>query len=568
MNINRQNIRNTLKGHIMNNKIYVIGHKNPDTDSVCSAIAYAALKNKLTRSYIYEPRIAGNINPETEFVLNYFNVTEPALIDSVGTQVSDLKYRLTPGVSSHISLQKAWGLMKEWDVATLPITDGFKKLTGIIGIDDIAYSYMDDIDNYALGRARTPYKNIKETINGTIITGNEHAYFTKGKVLVLSGNQDTMREIIMPDDIVLLGDVYENQMLALENKAACIIVCSETDIHPDVIEKAKATESILMTTPHGSFTTARLINQSIPISFLMKKDDLITFEPEDYLCDVQKTMSQVRFRDFPIIGPNNEYVGMMSRRNLMNAGKKQLILVDHNEKNQAVDGIDEAEVLEIIDHHRIGSLETASPALFRNQPLGCTCTIISLMYQEAGITPEKDIAGLMLSAILSDTLMFKSPTCTATDRAQAEKLAKIASVDITGYASSLFEAASNFKNKSLEEVFFTDFKIFDNIDESFGVSQISSVSDKQLLALAPKLMAFMPSALSAKGLAKGYCMLTDILTETTYLICVGTDTLTDTKLLFPLSEINEDGLLVLHGMVSRKKQLIPVLLSHKSIPPL
>ncbi len=547
----------------MNNKVYVVGHKNPDTDSVCSAIAYAALKNKLTRSFNFEPRIAGSINPETSFALRYFKHETPALIESVGTQVNDLKYRLTPGVSSHISLKTAWSLMKEWDVVTLPITDGYKKLTGIIGIDDIAYSYMDEIDNYALGRARTQYKNIKETLNAAVITGNEHAYFTRGKVLVLSGNRETMKEIITSDDIVLLGDVYENQMLALENNAACIIVCGETNIHPDVIEKAKSQDSLILATPHGSFTTARLINQSIPISFLMKKDDLITFELDEYLSDVRKTMSQVRFRDFPIIGPNGEYIGMMSRRNLMSAGKKQLILVDHNEKTQAVDGIEEAEVLEIIDHHRIGSLETTSPVVFRNQPLGCTSTIISLMYEESNIAPDKAIAGLMLSAILSDTLMFKSPTCTPVDRAQAEKLAGIAEINMSDYASALFEAGSDYKNKSLEEIFFTDFKVFDNNNESFGVSQISSISQKQLLSLAPKLLSFMPAALAAKGLDKGYCMLTDILNETTYLLCIGKDVTLEVKQLFPLSEMHEDGFLILHGMVSRKKQLIPVLLSKR-----
>ena len=535
-------------------RVWVVGHKNPDTDSICAAISYAHLKNK-SETGTFIPRKAGNINNETKYVLNRFGVEEPKTITDVGAQLKDIDYRHTQGVSGHYSLKKAWELMRELDVVTLPVVDANRRLQGVIVNGDIAYSYMDVLDNRILGRARTRYKNIIETINGTMVTGNAHAHFVKGKVVVASGNRAAMREEIEDDDLVILGNIKERQQIALEQNASCIVVCGESVVDDEIVAMAQERECVLITTDYDSFTTARLIHQSMPIRYFMTKDNIITFELDDYVDDVKEVMSKIRHRDFPILDEQRHLIGMMSRRNLLDMKKKQLILVDHNEKMQAVDGIEQADILEIIDHHRLGSLETISPIFFRNQPLGCTSTIIYQMYQEKGVEIEPQIAGLLCSAILSDTLMFRSPTCTPMDRAAAEALAKIADVDVEELATAMFEAGSDFKSKTIEEIFYQDFKVFDSDDIQFGVAQVSAVSRKQLNTIKGDLQEYMRKVLEEKGLKMVFVMLTDIFQEETELIYAGGMAKPVIEKAFGVEE--QEGGFLLPNVVSRKKQLIP-----------
>lgn len=534
--------------------VWVVGHKNPDTDSICAAVAYAYLKNQTDEGRFVAKR-AGKINSETRYVLDRFGVEEPGRIADVGAQIKDIDYRQTDGVSGHYSLKKAWELMRQLDVVTLPVVDTNKRLTGLIVNGDIAYSYMDVLDNRILGRAKTQYKNIIETINGTVITGNEHAYFTKGKVVVASGNRAAMREEIEDDDLVILGNIKERQMIALEQNASCVIICGEMNVDEEVIAKAEQMECVLITTLYDSFTVARLIHQSMPIRYFMTKKNLITFEPDDYVDDVKETMSKIRHRDFPILDEQRHLIGMMSRRHLLNMKKKQLILVDHNEKTQAVDGIEQADILEIIDHHRLGSLETLSPIFFRNQPLGCTATIIYQMYQEKGVEVTPQIAGLLCSAIVSDTLMFRSPTCTQIDKTTAYALAEIAQVDVEELAAGMFEAGSDFSAKTTEEIFYQDFKIFDSDDIQFGVAQVSAVSRKQLNSIKPELQQYLDQVMADKGLRMVFVMLTDIFEEETELIYAGSMAKGVVEQAFGVSE--QDGGFLLQNVVSRKKQLIP-----------
>lgn len=538
--------------------VWVVGHKNPDTDSICAAISYAYLKNQTEDGHFIAKR-AGSINNETRYVLERFGAKEPGLITDAGAQIKDIDYRQTEGVSGHFSLKKAWELMRSLDVVTLPVVDESKRLTGLIVNGDIAYSYMDVLDNRILGRAKTQYRNIIETINGCMVTGNDHAYFTKGKVVVASGNRETMRDEIEDDDLVIVGNITARQLIAIEQNASCVIICGETKVNPGVIERAQKKECVLITTPYDSFTTARLIHQSMPIRYFMTKENLITFEPDDYVDDVKETMSKIRHRDFPILDEQRHLVGMMSRRNLLNMKKKQLILVDHNEKTQAVDGIEQADILEIIDHHRLGSLETISPIFFRNQPLGCTATIIYQMYQEKGVDVPKQIAGLLLSAIISDTLMFRSPTCTPLDKSVAEALAVIAEVDIETYAKNMFQAGSNFSGKSTEEIFYQDFKIFHTDDCDFGVAQISAMSREELDKVAEQIRPFMVQVLAEKKIDMVYVMLTDILEESSKIIFDGENAGRILGAAFRKEE-RADGIL-LDGIVSRKKQFIPTLMN-------
>lgn len=538
--------------------VWVVGHKNPDTDSICAAITYANLKNQVDPDNTYIAKKAGNVSSETKYVLERFGVEEPETVTDAGAQVKDIDYRETNGVDGHISLKKAWNLMKTLDVVTLPVVDKQKRLQGLIVNGDLAYSYMDVMDNTILGQAKTQYKNIIETIEGTMITGNEHAYFTKGKVVVASGNRAAMHEEIEDDDLVILGNIKERQMIALEENASCIIVSTKEEIDDEVITLAKEKECVIISTPYDSFTVARLIHQSLPIKYFMTRKGIVSFEMDDYVDDVREQMAKIRHRDFPIIDEQRHLLGMMSRRNLLNFKKKRLILVDHNEKSQAVDGIEDANILEIIDHHRLGSLETISPIFFRNQPLGCTGTIIYQMYMEQGVEVDKQTAGLLLAEIISDTLMFRSPTCTAVDKMEAEQLAKIAEVNIEELATAMFEAGSDFSSKTTEEIFYQDFKIFTLDDMAFGVSQVSAVSRKQLNSIKEGLRDYMNTVIGEKSLNMAFVMLTDIFSETTELIYMGNGAKEIAEKAFGVKE--KKGGYMLEGVVSRKKQLIPSLM--------
>ncbi len=548
----------------MDNKdIWVVGHKNPDTDSVCSAISYANFKN-LTSEGNYIPKKAGEINNETAFVLDYFDVEEPATVESVGTQIKDIDIRQNKGIDSHLSLKRAWDLMNELDVVTLPVVDDNGRVEGIIVNGDIAYSYMNVIDNSILSQARTQYKNIIETLNGKLICGNEHAYFVKGKVCVASGSRDTIKSEIEKDDLIISGNIKERQLIALDQNPSCMVVCCATKLDKEVIDKANEIDCVLLTTEYDTFTAARLINQSMPVKYFMTKDNLVMFDRDDYIDEVKDVTSRIRHRDFPVVDEQLHYVGMFSRRHLLGKGRKSIILVDHNEKSQAVDGINEAEILEIIDHHRIGSLETISPIVFRNYPLGCTATIIYKLYKEHNVEIEPKIAGIMCAAILSDTLMFRSPTCTDYDKEVGEELARIAGIDIEKFALSMFEAGSDFGEKPIEEIFYTDFKTFAASDIVFGVSQVSAVTDNQLNSVKDKIYPAMKQAALDKKLDMVFVMLTNIIDQNTKLIHIGDMDMKYVRMSFPDSVMEGDAL-ILDKVVSRKKQLIPGLMEAFSL---
>lgn len=541
-------------------KIWVVGHKNPDTDSICAAIAYAHLKNQSAPEGVkYEPKRAGELNEETKYVLKHFHVKAPALITDAGAQVKDIEIRKTNGVSGKLSMKRAWEMMKQLNVATLPITSEDNKLEGLITTGDIAKSYMDIYDCRVLARAKTQYKNILETLEGTLLVGNEHAYFCDGKVLVAAANPDMMEEYIEDNDLVISGNRYESQLCALEMNASCMIICSGAKVTKTIQKIAAEKDCVLISTPYDTYTVARLINQSIPLKYFMKRENLVTFGMDDYVDDVRDTMQKEKHRDFPVLDEKGKYVGMISRRNLLSMKKKQLILVDHNEKSQAVDNIDGSEILEIIDHHRLGSLETMAPVFFRNQPLGCTATIIYQMYREQGVEITKEIAGLLCSAILSDTLMYRSPTCTEVDHIVAEELALIAGIQTDEYAKAMFQAGSDFSSKTEEEIFYQDFKAFCSNGTDFGVGQISAMTQEELDQVKEKLQPYLQQVIAERKVSMVFVMLTNILEENTYLICAGEGAEELVQNAYHVHE--ENGYYLLKGVVSRKKQLIPMFMS-------
>ena len=539
-------------------KVWVVGHKNPDTDSICAAIAYANLKNQADGNR-YEAKRAGELNEETKYVLDTFGVKSPGLITDVGAQVKDIEIRKTPGVSGKISLKRAWEMMKEQNVVTLPVTDKENNLEGLIITGDIATSYMDVYDNSILSRAKTQYQNIVDTLDGTMLCGNEHAYFMKGKVVVGSANPETMEQFLEDDDLVIMGNRYDAQICARESNASCIVIAGSPQVPKTIVKMAEEKHCVLITTDYDTYTAARLINQSMPIKFFMRREQLVTFETEEYIDEVREIMSKEKHRDFPVLDEDGKYIGMISRRNLLNMKKKQLILVDHNEKTQAVDGIGGADILEIIDHHRIGSLETMSPVFFRNQPLGCTATIIYQMYQEQKVAIDKKVAGLLCSAILSDTLMYRSPTCTPLDKAVAEELAQIADINIEEHAKAMFQAGSDFGSKTPEEIFYQDFKTFSQDGVEFGVGQLSAMTQEELEQVRDKLLPYLRDVLVERKIEMVFVMLTNIIEETTYLICAGEKA---DDLVEKAYHVHKEGdYHVLKGVVSRKKQLIPMFMS-------
>ena len=533
--------------------VYVIGHKNPDTDSICSAVAYAELKNLLHGGGYCAAR-AGQINQETQDVLNFFQAQAPIYVPDVMTDVSDIEIRKTQGVTGDISLKKAWNMMRALGVVTLPITDN-QRLQGLITIGDIANAYMDVYDNCILSVAGTPYKNILETLDAELLLGDKNALYDRGEVVIAAANPDVMEDYIHEGDMVILGNRYESQLCAIEMNAACIIVCMGAKVSKTIQKLAQEHNCSIIVTPHDTFTVARMINQSMPISHFMKREGLVTFKVTEKTEDIKGIMGQKRYRDFPILDLDGNYIGMISRRNLLNLRKRRLILVDHNEASQTVDGIAFADILEIIDHHRIGTLETLEPVYFRNQPVGCTATIIYQMYQENGVKISKKIAGLLMAAIISDTLMFRSPTCTSIDRMAAEKLSEICGVEIEEFAIDMFSAGSDMSSRTPKEIFNQDKKKFQVGDHSFIVAQINSMNAIELEEVKEKLVPYLSERFEGLGVEMCFVMLTNIVKEDTELLCFGEKAKDVARSAFQLSPDMEH--IVLKGLVSRKKQLIP-----------
>ena len=543
-------------------KTLVLGHRNPDTDSICSAICYAGFKHQLTGEN-YEPCRAGNVNPETQYVLDYFNLKAPRLVENVKTQVKDIEIRKTKGVSRGISLKNAWGLMQEHNVVTLPCVTEEGLLEGVITIGDITKSYMNLYDSSIISKACTKYANILDTLEGSMVVGDSETYFDQGKVLIAAANPDLMENYIEKHDLVILGNRYESQLCAIEMEAGCIIVCEGAGVSLTIRKLAQERGCAVITTPYDTYTTARLINQSMPISYFMTKENIIEFSEEDYLDDIREIMASKRHRDFPVLDSDGKYIGMISRRNLLGAKGKSIILVDHNEKSQAVEGMESADIREIIDHHRLGTVETMSPVFFRNQPLGCTATIIYQMYQENHMEIDKTTAGLLCSAIISDTLLFRSPTCTAVDKAAGLALAQIAGLDIEKYAIDMFSAGSNLKGKSDGDIFYQDFKRFTVGNSVFGIGQITSLNAVELKDLRSRMSVYTEKEREQHEIDMMFFMLTNILTESTDLICTGqgAEQLITTAFHVADEDVEnvsaQTGIVKLPGVVSRKKQLAP-----------
>ena len=540
-------------------KVVVIGHRNPDTDSICSAIAYAELKNR-TSTLVCEPRRAGKMNQETEFVLKKFGVTPPRMCTDVNPKIRDVDYREMPGIPGSTSLRRAWKIMRDQQIDTLSITSADNELEGIITVKDLATANMDVFDTAVLAKSRTSYKNILETLNGTMVVGDADAVCTTGHIKIGTATPEMLESSVEKGDIVILSNRYESQLCAIEKEASLLIICNGAKVGRTIQRIADETGVAIMTTPEDTYAAGKLISQCAPISYYMTRDDILKFTLVTPVADVLRVMAKVRHRYFPILDEDGKYCGMVSRRNVIALRKRRIILVDHNEATQAVEGFGQAEILEIIDHHRIGSLETSGPVYFRNQPVGCTATIITQMYDENGVDIPPQIAGLLLAAILSDTLAFRSPTCTPVDENAAKRLAKIAGVDIEEFSTEMFEAGEKLDDKTPEEVFLQDFKVFMCGDIRFGVAQGSYMTRKNLQAAQALLQPYLEEARNKQNVEDLYMLLTDVPKEESVVICTGRYAAEVLSNGFE-SQPAADGSWTLPGVVSRKKQFIPAMMS-------
>lgn len=539
--------------------VHVIGHRHPDTDSICAAITYANLKNKIGEGETCVPCRAGDLNRETEFALRSFKVPKPRMLVDVSPQIRDVDVRRMESVSSQMSLRQAWTVMRDKNIDTLCIADEKENLQGVITVKDIATANMDGFDPYILALSGTSYNNIIDTLNATVEVGDPTGKKVTGRIIVGSGSAEAMEKVVTKGDIVIVTNRSESQLAAIEMEAGCVVICAKEKMSRTVCMLAEEKGVVILSTPHSTYVAGQMISQSAPIGHYMIKENLLTFTLDTTVEAASKVMASVRMRYFPVLDDDGKYYGVVSRRNLMNLHKKKVILVDHNERDQAVEGIDQADLLEIIDHHRIGVLETDGPVYFRNVPVGCTCTIVYQMYRENNIKPSKAMAGLMLSAILSDTLMFRSPTCTMVDEAAAKELAAIAEVDVETYGNAMFEAGGDVSGKSAEEIFNGDYKKFAVGDVQFGVGQGSYMTEKNRKDSEALVGPYLETARTKQGLQYVFYMFTDVRTSTTELLMAGPDA--DKIIRRAFSVEIENDMAVLPGVVSRKKQMIPALLA-------
>lgn len=539
--------------------IKVIGHRNPDTDSICSAIAYSNLKNILDPEHPCKPCRAGLLNRETEFVLDYFKVPLPQLYTDVSPHIRDVDIRPAKGVDGETSLRRAWMTMRDQELDTLCVVDGEQNLLGVITVKDVATANMDGMDPHTLEVAKTSYQNLIDILDGAVLVGDVTDKTVEGRIIIGSGSAEQIEASISPGDVVVVSNRAESQLAALEMDAGCIIVCASSKVSRTMQMLAEEKGCIVISTQNSTYVTGQMLSQAAPIRHYMTTGRLLTFTLHTPVEEATRVMASVRFRYFPVLDDDGKYIGVVSRRNLLNLHRKQLILVDHNEKGQAVEGIDSAEVLEIIDHHRIGTMETDGPVYFRNVPVGCTCTIVYQMYRENDVEISPIMAGLMLSAILSDTLMFRSPTCTPMDEKAARKLAELAGVELEKYADAMFEHGGDVSGKTAAEVFNGDYKIFTSGEVRFGVGQGSYMTEKNRKAAQALVGPYLPEARTKQGLDYIFYMFTDVRNSGTELLMAGAGAEELVAKTFGVEV--RDGMAVLPGVVSRKKQMIPRLIN-------
>lgn len=541
----------------MKDVIYVTGHKNPDSDSICAAIAYAEFKNKTGETPVLALR-QGELSRETQFILDYFEVEKPTLLTTMKPQVSDLEYDKISPVQPEISLKMAWSIMKKNNVKTLSVVDDNGKLKGVVSVSNLTSTYMDIWDNKILAKSNTKIENILDTLSAKSIFLHEADPSFPGKIVIAAMLPSSAEDHIEQGDVVICGDRKDTQEMIINSKVSLMIVSGNHPVSDEIVEAAKKAGCSIISTPYDSFTASRLIVQSIPISYVMVSSDIVKFTLTDYVEDIKDVMLKTRYRSYPVVDSNNKVVGAVSRFHLISQIKKKVILVDHNERAQSVDGLEDAEILEIIDHHRIADIQTGSPIYFRNQPVGSSSTIVASIFFENGIRPSKKAAGVLTGAIISDTLMFRSPTTTPTDREVLKRLSEITGVDPEEFAAKMFKAGTSLEGKTVSEIFNQDYKIFSLSNYKIGVSQVTTMDIDGFDPMKPSMMDYMDKKVKDEGFNFLLLLLTDILKGGSQLFVAGPNKEIVSK---AFNITLKDDSAYAPGLLSRKKQVIPPITS-------
>lgn len=539
----------------LKNVVYVTGHKNPDSDSICAAISYAELKNK-TGNIPAIPVRLGNVSRETQFILDYFNVEAPEFLETVKLKVEDLKIDNISPISPDISLKMAWNIMRDKNIKSIPVGDHKDHLIGLLSISNLTSSYMDIWDNKILSKSETSIDNIIDTLSAKALYINENVKVFPGKICVAAMQPNSMKEHVDEGDIVIVGDRPEIHEEVINEKVSLMILIGSSSLSDELLAKAKEAGITVISTPHDSFTASRLIIQSIPVRYVMVKDDIVSFSTDDLVEDVKETMLETRYRSYPVVDSEGKVIGTISRYHLISNFKKKVIQVDHNERGQSVPGLEEADVLEIIDHHRVADIQTSNPIFFRNEPIGSTSSIVAKCYFENGIRPSREIAGLLCGAIISDTLLFRSPTCTEQDKYICNKLAEIAEINLEEFAKEMFKAGTSLQGKTVEQIFNQDFKPFTIGDTKIGVAQVNTMDIEGFMPLKDDMLSYMSKKAEEGGFDMLMLLLTDILTEGSQILVAGKQP----EIVEKAFKVElKDSMAFLPGVLSRKKQVIPPL---------
>ena len=540
----------------MSEIVYVSGHKNPDTDSICSAIAYSYLLNA-TNKYNAVPVRLGEVNRETEYVLKRFGVEHPVLLKTVKQKVEDLNYDKVTVFSKDLTLKTAWFLLKQQNLKSAPILDEHGQLLGLLSTSNIIEGYMDQWDSEVLKKAKTPVENVIDTLEANVIYLNEALKVINGDIHIaaMSGNEAKKR--IHENDVVIVGGDRSDDLEELISvKPSLIILTGSLTSNEHVVNKCKEQGISIVSTPFNTYQTSQQIVQAIPVEYVMIKGDIKTFSTDDTLDYMKEVMSETRYRGYPVIDLNNRCVGSISRFALLKGLRKKVILVDHNERGQSIPGVEEADILEIVDHHRVADIQTVGPLLFRGEPLGSTATIVTKIFDELDVEMPSHIAGLLLGAVVSDTLLFKSPTCTPVDTKIAKKLAEIAGVDIQEFAMEMFKAGTSLVGKTVDEIFNQDFKKFSFDNLQVGVAQVNSMDIEGFLPYKKDMLDYMNKFAEDNNLEFTLLLLTDIINANSEIFVGG-----------PRPELVEKAFNVqltecqgtLAGVISRKKQVVPAI---------
>lgn len=538
----------------MNDVVYITGHRNPDTDSICSAISYSEFKNKVGVNAV--PIRLGDVSRETQFALDYFGVKAPKLVETVKTQIADLEIDNVTPICPETSLKTAWSMIRKNNVKTLPVVDDEDRLVGLASQSNITSCYMDIWDTNVIQKSGTKLENILDTLSAKCIYAAENDPRFTGKVVVAAMQPESAGEFIDDGDIVICGNREDTQNIVLDCHSSLMIITGNHTVSDEILQRAKEGNCSVIVTPYDTFTAARLITQSVPVNHVMARENLISFRTDDFIDDVREVMLKTRFRSYPVVNSENKIVGSISRYHLISKNKKKVVLVDHNENAQSVHGLEDAEILEIIDHHKIGGVQTGAPIYFRNEPVGCTATIVASIFFENGIRPSKKVAGLLCAAIISDTLLFKSPTATNADKLALNRLASIADIDPEKFAKEMFRAGSSLEGKTPSQILNQDFKPFTMNDIKVGVGQITTMDTEGFEAVRKDVVELMEKTAANDGYGLIVLLVTDILKGGSELIAIGDYTDAVSRAF----GITLDGnSAYAPGVLSRKKQVIPQL---------